>query len=64
MQQKRLTRCGGGTDAGKFAKDGIKSTSFIGISTDLIRDEFYYHTAYDIVKTLIRLLLKRQLILP
>ena len=40
---------GGGTDAGQFARVGIESASFIGISTCLIRKDVDYHTSRDTV---------------
>jgi len=52
VQKKKLPFGGGGTDAAHFAKVGIESTSLIGISTNMIRDGLYYHSANDIVENL------------
>jgi hypothetical protein len=52
VQKKKLPFGGGGTDAAHFAKEGIESTSLIGISTNMIRDGLYYHSANDIVENL------------
>ena len=34
----------GGTDAAYFAKEGVESTSLIGISTNMIRDDYGKHS--------------------
>lgn len=49
---KNIPFGGGGTDAGQFARVGIETLSLIGISTDLIRKDIYYHTSNDIVKNI------------
>ncbi|MGD8781338.1 MAG: M28 family peptidase [Ignavibacteria bacterium] len=52
VTKKKFPLGGGGTDAAHFSKTDIKSISLIGISTDLIRDNMFYHTANDIVDNL------------
>jgi len=52
IQTKKFPFGGGGTDAAHFAKEGIETASLIGISTNMIRDGLYYHTANDIVENL------------
>ena len=47
----RLTqmKCGGGsTDAAELAKIGVRCTSLLAMSTDLIRDGLVYHTMNDL----------------
>lgn len=40
---------GGATDACELAKAGVKATTLIGMSTDLVRDGLVYHTMRDTV---------------
>lgn len=47
---KKFPFGGGGTDAAQFAKKGIQAASIIGISTGILRDGLYYHTAKDTVE--------------
>lgn len=47
VRPKKFPFGGGGTDAAHFAKTGFEATSLIGVSTDFIRDDQYYHTADD-----------------
>jgi hypothetical protein len=52
IKNKKILFGGGGTDAGQFARADIEALSLIGISTDLIRKDIYYHTSKDIVKNI------------
>jgi aminopeptidase YwaD len=45
---KQMPFGGGGTDAGQFAKAGIKTTSIIGTPIKVIRKEIIIHTSKDI----------------
>ena len=40
---------GGGTDAAELAKAGVRATTMIAMSTDLVRDGLVYHTMSDTV---------------
>lgn len=40
---------GGATDAAELSKAGVKATTLIGMSTDLVRDGLVYHTMQDTV---------------
>ncbi len=48
----RLPFGGGGTDAGRFARIGVKAASLIGMSTRLIRKDIVYHTSRDTVENI------------
>jgi aminopeptidase YwaD len=43
---------GGGTDAGPFARAGVRATSIIGVSTAIIGAERTYHTSRDLTASI------------
>jgi hypothetical protein len=45
-----MTFGGGGTDSAEFAKIGVKATTMIAMSTELVRDNLVYHTLEDKVE--------------
>lgn len=45
----RMKFGGGGTDAAELAKAGIKATTLIAMSTDIVREGLVYHTMQDTV---------------
>lgn len=48
----RMLFGGGGTDAAELARAGVRATTMIAMSTNLVRDGLVYHTMQDTVDTI------------
>jgi putative aminopeptidase FrvX len=52
MRLARMKFGGGATDAAELARAGVKATTLLAMSTDVVRDGLVYHTTRDTVEAI------------